>query len=396
MVARGGCNIYMSRKTGKDWSKPLIVDSVNSLEWDSHPCLSADGNTLFFVSSRPGGYGRYDIYVATRGKNGKFSRAKNAGPAINTEDDEIMPFLHANGSTLFFGSRGHAGMGGLDLYMANRAPLSGADFTKWDQPTNLGYPLNTSADESSIYISPDGQRAYYCVEDNENGYLVRSLIYEFGLGNQLNLQRRSYFAKGTVRDAVTKKPLGGHIELVDNATGQAVYTVDADPQTGQYLMALPEGSRYGLTVSAAGYLFQSRFFDFKDVAATGAVQQDFDLEPLKLGAKTVLNNVFFASGSADLLAESQSELNRVADLMKMNTKLKVEIGGHTDSVGTDEANLSLSKRRATNVRDFLLKAAVPEVRLQAQGYGETKPAQPNRAPEGRAQNRRIEFTVLEL
>jgi outer membrane protein OmpA-like peptidoglycan-associated protein len=199
-----------------------------------------------------------------------------------------------------------------------------------------------------------------------------------------------------VRDASTKKPLGSHIELVDNATQQTVYSVEGDPQTGEYLLALPEGSRYGLTVSATGYLFQSRFFDFKDAAATGEVQQDFYLDPLKLGAKTVLNNVFFASASDVVLPESQPEIERVASLMKQNSSLKVEIGGHTDSVGTDEANVALSKRRAQHVREFLIKAGVADQRLLYQGYGESKPAAPNKTDAGRAMNRRIEFTILAL
>jgi len=394
-VSRGGCNIYITRKTGKDWAKPEMIDSVNSAEWDSHPCLSADGNTLLFVSSRPGGLGRYDIYVARRGKNGLFSRAKNAGPAINTDEDEIMPFLHANGQTLFFGSRGHLGMGGLDLFMANRAEGAGTDFTNWQTPKNLGYPLNTAADESSIYIAPDGRRAYYCVEDNQNGFMTRSVLYEFDFGKGLHLERRSFFAKGTVTDAKTGNPLGSRVELVNNASRETIYAVESDPETGKYLMALPEGSQYGLTVSATGYLFQSRFIDFKQAADSGAVLLDFKLEALKKGAKTVLNNVFFASGSADLLPESDAELAQVAGLLKQNPKLKVEIGGHTDSVGTAEANLMLSKKRAQTVKDALLKTAIPDMRLQATGYGETNPAQPNRTLQGRAMNRRIEFTVLE-
>lgn len=395
--ARGGCDIFFSKRTGDTWSEPVAIDSVNSDAWDSHPCLSADGNTLFFVSSRAGGYGRYDIYVSRRNRKGIWGYPRNAGPVINTAEDEIMPFLHPNGKTLFFGSKGHPGMGGYDLFMADRAvePTS-PDWAQWKQPRNLGYPLNTDKDESSIYITPDGRRAYYCVEENRNGALVRSILYEFDLGDELRLETRSFYARGHVRDAVTKAALGSQVDLVDNASGRTLYSVESDGKTGEYLITLPEGNRYGLTVSAPGYLFQSRYFDFADAKTTGSVEMDFELEALKKGAKTVLNNVFFASGSAELLPESQAELTRAATLFKANPKLRVEIGGHTDSVGTDVANQALSRRRAEGVRQFLIGIGVPAANLQAAGFGEAKPAAANRTEQGRALNRRIEFTILAL
>lgn len=394
---RGGCDIFYSKKTGDSWSEPVAIDSVNSDSWDSHPCLSADGNTLFFVSSRPGGYGRYDIYVSRRNRKGIWGYPRNAGPSINSADDEIMPFLHPNGKTLFFGSKGHPGMGGYDLFMADRAVEgTSTDWSQWKEPRNLGYPLNTEKDESSIYITPDGHRAYYCVEENRNGALIRSVLYEFDLGDELRMETRSFYARGHVRDAATKAPLGSQVDLVDNASGKVLYSVESDAKTGAYLITLPEGNRYGLTVSAPGYLFQSRFFDFADAKSTGSVEQDFALEALKKGATTVLNNVFFASGSADLLPESQAELTRAATLFKTNPKLRVEIGGHTDSIGTDVANQALSRRRAENVRAFLITAGTPAASLQATGFGESRPAAPNRTEQGRALNRRIEFTILSL
>lgn len=395
--ARGSCDIFYSKRTGDVWSEPVAIDSVNSDAWDSHPCLSADGNTLFFVSSRPGGYGRYDIYVSRRNRKGIWGYPRNVGPTINSADDEIMPFLHPNGKTLFFGSKGHPGMGGYDLFMADRAVEgTSSDWSHWKEPRNLGFPLNTEKDESSIFISPDGRRAYYCVEENRNGALIRSILYEFDLGDQLRMETRSFYVRGHVRDAATKAPLGSQVDLVDNASGKVLYSVESDAKTGEYLITLPEGNRYGLTVSAQGYLFQSRYFDFADAQSTGSVEQDFDLEALKKGAKTVLNNVFFASGSADLLPESQAELTRAATLFKTNPKLRVEIGGHTDSVGTDVANQALSRRRAEGVRSFLIGIGVPAANLQAIGFGESRPAAANRSEQGRALNRRIEFTIQAL
>ena len=392
------CNVYISHKTGAAWSEPADVDSANSDAWDSHPNLSADGRTLVYVSGRAGGHGGYDIYFSQKRPDGKFGPGINAGPNINTADNEEMPFLHANGQTLFFSSAGWPGMGGQDLFMAELLPpIKGqpvdSAWVHWGTPRNLGFPLNTARDESSMFVSPDGSKAYFCIEDRHLGVTRQSLIYEFAMGGALQLPKRAYLAEGTVTDAATKKPLAGHLILTDNATGRPLYEVDADPISGNYTMVLPEGANYGMAVAAPGHLFQSRYFDFADAAKTGSIRLDFALDALKAGAKTVLNNVFFATAKADLLPESQTELARMASLLAANAKLRVEIGGYTDNVGSPAANLALAQRRAQAVVQFLTSRGIAAARLTALGYGEANPAADNATEAGRAKNRRIEFGV---
>ena len=387
-----GCDIFISTRAGTIYSNPVAVDSANSVYWDSHPNLSADGNLIFFVSDRPGGYGKYDIYMSRKWPNGRWSQAQNLGPTINTDENEIMPFLHTNGRSLFFASNGHPGLGNFDLFVAEAPRFAGkGDF---GTPRNLGYPLNTAKDESSIFITPDGKKAIYCLEEQDNGQYVSSVMYEFDLGESIGLKTKSYYVKGSVKDAQTNRPLMAKIDLADNTSGEILYSILSDSISGQYLMALPDGAQYGLNVGKKGYLFQSRFFDFSLSKEVTSTTQDFALDPLKSGAKTVLRNVFFDFGKWDLLPSSVVELNRVAKLCIENATIKVQISGYTDNVGSATDNVALSQKRAQSVFAFLQRAGVPPARLAASGLGEADPVAPNDSDEGRAINRRIEFKIL--
>ncbi len=392
------CNIYISYTSGEVWSDPVQLDSANSSHWESHPALTADGNQVFFTSDRPGGYGGTDLYTSLRRPNGKWSRAFNLGPAVNSPQDDAMPYMHPNGVNLFFSSEGHPGMGGTDLFVVQRSLPYASQASpggEWTEPRNLGFPLNTSENEASLFIMPDGQKAYFSVDRvGENGMYIRSIIYESDLGATLGIKNKSHYVKGTVRDKATGKPLMARIALQVPNTGTDIYRSESAMKTGKYLMVLPGQDRYRLAVSKPGYLFQSRSFDLAQDSVMKDVEIDFLLEPILAGAKTTLNNLFFESAKWDLLPESRAELTEMIQLMKDNPKLRVEISGHTDDVGSDEANLALSKKRAQSVADFLTKAGVATNRLVTKGLGETQSVATNSSEEGRAQNRRIEFKVL--
>ena len=151
----GNCDLYVSYRNGDDWSNPENLGAdVNSSSWDSQPALSADGRTLYFVSDRPGGLGKRDLWVCRRDGTGQWGEARNLGPGVNTPDDDVSPFLHANGRTLFFASEGYVGMGGFDLWMTERQNNG------WSKPENLGYPLNTHEDQVGLYVSADGKRVF--------------------------------------------------------------------------------------------------------------------------------------------------------------------------------------------------------------------------------------------
>ncbi len=205
------------------------------------------------------------------------------------------------------------------------------------------------------------------------------------------------YLKGTIVDARTKKPLPATIELIDLATKQVINRFTADAQTGQYTSVLPNGGEYALYVSVPGYLFKSLSFDFTQKTKGDGLTLSVPLEPIATGKDAVretLNNIFFESGRYDLADKSRTELDRLADFLKTNPTVKIEIAGHTDDQGEAATNLNLSKKRAQAVVDYLAKAGIDVGRIQATGYGETKPLAPNTTEENRRLNRRIEWRVL--
>ena len=271
----GSCDLYMSRKTGTDWSKPENLGPIiNSRHYESQPALSADGRQLYFVSDRPGGKGRRDIWRSEQTPAGEWTEPVNLGEPVNTSANEASPFIHPNGQSLFFASEGHVGMGGYDLFVADKEPSG------WSAPTNLGYPINTSEDQASLFVSANGKRAYYSYEEQKDGVSQKSRLYTFDLPETLRDRVKPVsYVKGIVADAKTKKPLAATVELIDLKTNQTVSTVQADAETGAYTAILPSGGEYALYVSVPGYLFKSLSFDFSRKTKGESLSLSVPLEP---------------------------------------------------------------------------------------------------------------------
>ena len=395
----GSCDLYSSEKTGDVWSAPRnLGPTINTRDYESQPSLSADGRQLYFISDRPGGLGKRDIWRSTRDASGEWSNPVNPGKPINTVFDEASPFLHANGQALFFASDGHTGMGGYDLFLTTYRP----DSTKapWSAPANLGYPINTSEDQASLFVSANGTKAYYSFEEQKEGLSQKSRIYAFDLPPSLReLVRPVNYLKGLVTDARTSKPLSATIDLIDVKTNQTISRITSDSQTGQYVAVLPGGSEYALYVSAPGYLFKSLAFNYIDKTSveTGmgrGVSLDAPLEPIGTASKETLSNLFFESGRYELVGKSLTELQRLGEFLKANPTTRIEIAGHTDDRGDPSANLELSRKRAQSVIDYLARLGVPTARLKAIGYGKTRPAVKGTTDEARQRNRRIEWRIL--
>ncbi|GGK70214.1 cell envelope biogenesis protein OmpA [Rufibacter glacialis] len=383
----GSCDLYISYREGQEWSKPKNMGrTVNTASWDSQPSLSADGRTIYFASNRKGGQGGEDIWVTKQQEDGTWSIPVNMGPTINTPGRENSPFLHASGNTLYLATDGREGMGGLDLFKVDRQKDG------WGTPQNMGYPLNTHRDESSIFISPDNKTGYYSGQLAGTGKVEVALL-QFEVPEVWKGKTVSSFAQGRVFDAQTKKPLKATVQVYDlDSAGVITQQVSSDGTSGEYTIVLNQKQRYALYVTAPGHVLESRHISA--TSTTEPLALDFYLQPLSKGAKAVLSNIFFDTGKAELRPESQTELDKLFQFLRSNPKIKVEIAGHTDNVGQAAANQKLSEARAQAVVAYLVKKGAPASLFQAKGYGQTQPAAPNTSEENRQLNRRIELRIL--
>jgi outer membrane protein OmpA-like peptidoglycan-associated protein/tetratricopeptide (TPR) repeat protein len=381
----GSCDLYISYYTPNGWSEPENLGRINTDAWESAPSLSPDKRDLYFASSRPGGYGGVDIYVSRRLPNGRWSEPENLGPEINTIGDEGCPFIHADNQTLYFTSNGHLGYGGDDLYMSKKQPDG-----KWGKAINLGYPINTIENEGSLVVAADGKTAYYASDraDSRGGLD----IYTFELRDDVR-PARTLWVKGKVYDVKTSKGLPSAVELTDLSTRQVMSKVQTD-ETGNYLITLPVGKDYAFTVSRKGYLYFSENFPLSEKAPDSAYKIDIPLQPIEENATIVLKNIFFDVNKYELKPESTTELDNVYILMRDNPTLKIQINGHTDNVGKEEDNLTLSNNRAQAVVKYLVSKGIAANRLSYKGFGATQPVADNSTEEGRAQNRRTELKVV--
>jgi len=382
----GRCDIYVSQKKGDDWGKPYdLPPPVNTPGWESQPSISSDGRTLYFTSNRPGGYGGYDIWKSTLTEKG-WGEPVNLGPNINTAFDEQSAFIHPDDSTLYFCSDGWPGLGGKDLFVS-RLGKDG----QWGKPVNLGYPINTNGDENGMTLTAEGSHAFYS-SNNLGGYGGFD-IYTFELPENLRPHLVTY-VKGTVNDAKTKEPLEAAVEIIDLQKDESVYGDYSDPDQGAFLATLTTGKNYGLNISKSGYLFYSQNFSLVGHEAGKPYNIAVLLQPIEVGSKVILNNIFFDTNKFDLKPESLAELQKLVDFLTVNPSLKIEISGHTDNVGNDQLNQTLSENRAKAVYQYLVDNKVDPARLQYKGYGKTQPIATNDTGEGRSQNRRTEFKII--
>ncbi|GAB4421704.1 MAG: OmpA family protein [Bacteroidia bacterium] len=382
----GGCDLYTAVREGDRWTRPQNMGSaINSAGWDGHPCLSGDGRTLYFASKRPGGLGGSDIWYA-RQVDGVWTSAAPLAAPINSPGNEDSPFLHADDLSLYFSSDYHPGFGNHDVFVA----FLGEDGV-WSQPRNLGYPLNTAANESHIFVNASG-RVAYMNSDRPGGY-GGSDIYRFDMDRR-NRPRIATFLRGTVQDSITAKPLAALIRLIDVASGDTIRTATS-ARDGRFLMTLPLERQYAAFVEAPGYLFVSKAFFLQDLPEETYFDILIELPPLRKDVQVVLNNIFFDFGKYDLQVLSYAELDFVVSFLEKNPKIRIEIQGHTDDIGSAPDNLLLSQRRAEAVRAYLLQQGIAADRVEARGYGETMPVAGNITEEDRARNRRTEFKILD-
>jgi len=396
----GDGNIYTTHLNGTMWTAPeKLNENIDSKYWEPSASMSADGQNLYFSSNRPGGFGGLDLYRSHMLPNGQWGKAVNLGPKINTEYDEDAPFAHPNGTTLYFSSKGHNTMGGYDIFASTLDSNSNGMMQIWDEPVNIGYPVNTPGDDIFFFPTTDGKGAYY--SSFKDSGVGEKDIYRITFPEK-KLENITVY-RGVIKSGVDSTvPQNVEIVVTDNETGEQVGVYHPNSATGQYLIILPGGKNYNIVYHADDFLFHSENIDVRDSSSYRILDKAVDLNPLKVGERIVLNNIFFPSGRAELAPESKAELERLYDLMTKFKGLQVEISGHTDAQGSDAINMPLSQHRAEAVVHYIVKMGIDSSRFQAKGYGPTMPIAKNKNAdgswnrEGMRLNRRIEFKVLSL
>lgn len=415
MKEKDGGDLYVSTLTGDTWSKPDHLNkNINSNKHESSVSLSFDAKKLYFVSDKEGGMGDRDIYVSTLTPKGEWGPAVNIGPTINTKYGEEGVFIHPDGKTIYFSSKAHQTMGGYDIFK------SVFENGQWTEPQNLGYPINGPDDDVFFVINGSGHHGYFASAKqggfgdkdiykitflgpekpplllNEDNLLasVTAPVSEFKAEKILSEGPKMTILKGLISDEQTKAPLEASIELVDNTKNETIATFKSNSLTGKYLVSLPSGKNYGIAVKKDGYLFHSENFDIPESAHFQEVEKNIDLKKIAIGKTIILKNIFFDFDKATIRSESANELDRLIKLLTDNPTLKIELGSHTDSKGSDEYNQKLSQARSQSVVNYLISKNISTERLVAKGYGETMPIATNDTEVGRQENRRTEFKIL--
>ncbi|MDC1451832.1 OmpA family protein [Vicingaceae bacterium] len=390
-LGKGSCDLFYSVKNDQVWTKPINLGGlINTNNWETQPSFSADGKSLYFVKGKTGMQSMSDgnIYVTKLQPEGNWSKPTPLNANVNTTGNEESVLIHPDGKTLYFSSDGHVGMGGLDIFMSQLDENG-----EWGPAVNLGYPINTHKNENSLLVSPNGKIAIFA-SDREGGYGGLDL-YQFELPQDFAPNKVTYFA-GKIYNSNTKKPLGARFELLDLETGEAIIEAYSDKSTGEFLVTLPTGKNYALNSSKNGYMFFSENFSLMNYESDEPFIQNVPLNPILAGEKIILKNIFFETSKYNLKKESKVELDKLVAFLTKNENLIIEIGGHTDNVGNAQLNLTLSTNRANSVREYLTKNGIDTGRLQTKGYGANEPIADNSTAEGKAKNRRTEFKIVKI
>lgn len=397
-------DLYLARFRNGVWGEPAIITgSVNSPKyWDSTPAFSPDGRTLYFASNRDGGYGGTDLYAAQMDSRGRFSRIRNLGPEINTPGNEMFPYV-AEDAKLYFSSDAHPGFGGLDLFVVKRSNGKTAI-------ENLGEPVNSNADDFGIFlVRPD--RGFFT--SNRDGGKGDDDVYTF-VNEDPDLRVVNYYLAG-----VTYTPdKTGKLQILPNTK---VSVIDANSNImqdyvtgtdGKFLFRVYENEDYNLIGELDGYLVKRQEYStrgrsvdpktLRELITNVTLDTIVILDKIEINKIFKLENIYFEFDSTRIQPSAAAELDKLTQLLMDNPEIKIEMGSHTDSIGSNVYNYELSKGRAESTVRYLIKHGIAPDRLVAKGYGEEVPIARNTNPDGtdnpkgRDKNRRTEFKILEV
>ena len=408
-----GISIISKDKFGA-WKNPEKIDVPNFAEFAAMgkyngAFLCNDGKTLLMYFTDDLNEGKGDIYVSHLQENekksksrlskkldklissfisqGKWTMPEKIGNLNTIKNDEIAPFMAADGITLYFSSDRKGGFGSNDIWMSKRLDST---WKKWSEPVNLGPEINSEEWDCYYTMDAKGEMAYLVSFNNSLGAsdIVKVQLAEPKRPDPVVL------IYGKVFDAETGEVIGCSIQYEDLAKGKNVGFAQSDPSSGEYKIVLPYGKNYGFMGSAANYLSIADHIDLTKVSAYQEINRDLFMVPAKIGSTIRLNNIFFDFAKAELRPESFPELDRLVNCLNENPKMEIEIRGHTDNVGGHDANIKLSNDRAAAVKIYLISKGINESRVRSIGYGETKPLKKNDTETNKQINRRVEFVII--
>lgn len=411
-------NVLESKLEGLNWSEPKLKmsDNVNTEANETFASYEPMDIKVFYIYDGKL-KGDKDVFfsgVMDRSKN-IWGKGQSVGSTINTGFNEGSVYIHPDGRTMYFSSQGHNSMGGYDIFKAEL--VNGI----WTNPVNMGYPINTPYDD--YFFAGTANEKYAFIASNRAGgkggldlYQVtfwgpeKPVIFDgedqllssqteptknIPIEEEVKIEKQSLTVfKGRVIDYLTRKPIGAQLDITDNAKGELIQSLTSNTASGKFLLSLPSGKNYGISVNKDGYLFHSENFDLPEFSEYNMVNKDVELKNIAVGSKIALRNVFYAVGKADIKADSYSELNRLVDLLQKVPTLKIELSGHTDNTGSESLNKKLSQERADAVKAYLVGKGIAASRLTAVGYGSDRPVAGNDSADGRQQNRRTEYEII--
>lgn len=349
--AHTGVEIYTSQRSDAKWSAPVKYEiTADTLSNYGHPAVSPDGTWLYFTSDMPGGSGGKDIWrVNLKERAGSL---ENLGNWINTAGDEEFPYVRSD-SVIYFASNGHPGLGGLDIFRAELTPSGG-----WNV-SNMGSPVNSSADDFGITFGPGETGFFSSNRGDARGY---DHIYTF------MLPELKVTISGWVLDRDEEPVANAVIRIIGNDGSNQKQVARDD---GSFSFPLDRGVSYVMLAGAKGYLNAKQEFT-SDIAEEDA-EYNVEFILASINKPVVVDNIFYDFDKATLRPESKTALDELAQVLRDNPNVTIEMASHTDRKGSDEYNIDLSSRRAKSVIDYLISVGIKADRLQSQGYGESRP-----------------------
>jgi outer membrane protein OmpA-like peptidoglycan-associated protein len=411
---KGG--VSFSRKIGENWSEPQPIDIPYFKNKSDHlsGSLSEDGKIMVLSLESFGSRGDEDIYYTFRKSIDEWTELRNLGVDINTEAQELTPYLAKDNKTLFFSSNGRGGKGSRDVFYSKRQD---ATWTTWSEVKNLEN------------INTQGADWYFrLVDESEKAVLVNT-VNSIGLGNILMTNtpeaveiepeiEKSMTAssqsvlpfKNNDNASKNREKIKVKFDVVDGFTGNQLkpqllikginemskssYSEIVMGKTSSYQTKLFKDSIYTIDISVEGYLDDKQIIKTDTIENSATVK--LELLSLKEGTTIQLKSVLFKRGTSEIKDGSFEELDRVYTMLKKNPTIEIELAGHTDNTGSAKLNIELSQKRSDRIKQYLVDKGIDPKRLESKGYGGARPIASNKSEATRKLNRRVEFTIIKI